>query len=77
MTEIMKIFKKFICAVLIAVVAFALAGCGDSKTPGDDTQTNRLATPQNVRCTDEGLISWNAVEHADFYIVVLLSLIHI
>ena len=71
MTEIMKIFKKFICAVLIAVVAFALAGCGDSKTPGDDTQTNRLATPQNVRCTDEGLISWNAVEHADFYIVVL------
>lgn len=61
----MKIFKKLLCAIILAVVTFTFVGCGD----GDKTPT--LATPQNVQVTDEGLISWDAVENADYYVVVL------
>ncbi len=59
----MKIFKRFICALIIAVFAFAFVGCGD--------ETPRLATPQNVTASETGLITWDAVENADNYILIL------
>ena len=60
----MKILRKFIGAILIVVFCLAFAGCGKDKTP-------QLATPENVACSDEGVISWDGVENADYYIVVL------
>lgn len=59
----MKILRRFICAIVIVVLAFAFTGCGKK-----DTQ---LATPENVTVSDEGVISWDEVENADYYIVVL------
>ena len=59
----MKIFKKFICAVIITVLAMTFVGCGDEKP--------QLATPENVAVSDTGEITWSAVENADYYVVVL------
>lgn len=61
----MKIFRKIICAVILAVFTLTLVGCGE------DDKTPQLSTPENVQITDEGVISWEAVENADYYIVVL------
>lgn len=58
----MKIFKRFICAIMIAVLALAFAGCGE--------ETPKLATPQNVTVSETGLITWDAVENADDYILI-------
>ena len=63
----MKIFKKILCAIIIAVLCLTFVGCGD-ETVEDPVQ--QLATPENVVCSDTGLITWNEVEHADYYIVV-------
>lgn len=62
----MKIFRKLICALLLVVVTLTFVGCGD-----ESDKKQSLATPENVKVTDEGLISWNAVENADYYVVVL------
>ena len=59
----MKIFKKFICALVIVVLAMTFAGCGEEKP--------QLATPQNVTVSDDGEITWDAVENAEYYVVVL------
>lgn len=61
----MKLLKKLICAITIVVLALAFAGCGEEN---DNLQ---LATPQNVTASDEGLITWDAVDNADYYVVVL------
>lgn len=58
----MKIFRKFICAIIVIVLAMAFAGCGDD--------TLQLATPQNVTANNEGVITWNAVENAEYYVLV-------
>lgn len=60
----MKIFKKIICAIIIAALAITFVGCGEEELP-------RLATPQNVTASDSGEITWDEVVHADYYIVVL------
>ena len=62
----MKILRKFICAIIIVVLAFAFTGCGN--------ETKQLATPENVTISDEGVIQWDEVENADFYLVVLNDL---
>ena len=55
--------KKILSFILLFILSmtFMLAGC----TPPITT----LATPQNVSVTDDGLITWDAVEHADSYVV--------
>ena len=60
----MKILKRFICVIVIAILALTFVGCGEK-------QKTQLATPQNVTCSDTGLITWDPVENADYYVVVL------
>lgn len=61
----MKIFKKFICAIIIAVLALTFAGCGE------EDSGPQLDTPQNVTVNDDGLVSWDAVENAQYYNFIL------
>lgn len=77
----MKIFKKLMCAAMAVALSMSFIGCGDGETgnaPDDGKtpekpveQTKKLSTPQNVTASDTGLISWGAVENAQYYIVVL------
>ncbi|MCM1236808.1 MAG: hypothetical protein NC489_42575 [Ruminococcus flavefaciens] len=75
----MKIFKKLSCIIMAFTLSFAFVGCGDGDegnkdNPADNNpvvQTKKLSTPQNVSVSDEGLITWSAVENADYYVVVL------
>ena len=57
---------KAIAAVLIAL---ALGVCFFACNPTDNGK--KLATPQNVVCTEEGVISWDAVENATGYVVIV------
>ena len=59
--------KKIISILLIVFMLFSVTGCG--KKSGDDTIT--LATPANVTVSDNGLITWDAVENATSYTVVV------
>ena len=69
---------------MILVLCFAFVGCdngdgGDISNGGDiggngsgsEVEDGRLAVPQNVTVSDTGLITWSAVENAEYYIVVL------
>lgn len=53
-----------ILAALCLVFTFALTACNS-----DGLET--LDTPENVTVSDTGLISWDAVENAEYYVVVL------
>lgn len=57
-----KIITSLICAVMVVAFSMGIVGCGELP---------QLATPQNVDCSDSGLITWDPVEHADYYAVVL------
>ncbi len=61
----MKIFRKFLCAVIIAVLAMTFAGCGE------EANLPQLDTPRNVTASETGLISWDAVENAQYYQFIL------
>ena len=60
----MKTLKRLLCAIIIAVFALTFVGCDQAEKP-------QLASPENVTCNDTGLITWSAVENADYYVVVL------
>lgn len=54
--------KKFLLIVTLLLALFTVASC--------DKTTETLATPQNVKVSADGLVTWNAVEHAEKYYVV-------
>lgn len=66
---------KFIALALSLCLVFGFVGC-DNKTPDDGggtkppvEETLTLKKPQNVRVSESGLVTWDAVEHATDYIV--------
>ena len=58
----LKVFAVILCVVAISACFFA-CNPTESKT--------KLATPQNVACSETGLITWDAVENATMYVVVI------
>ncbi len=70
--------KKFLALTLaLVMLCTVLASCGGKPSTETSTEpaTSRetLATPQNVRISESGLITWDAVEHATSYTVYIGS----
>lgn len=64
----MKKRNNILFVTLIVLCALtALVACNDNSEPTTPT----LSTPQNVEMSQGGLITWNAVENATSYVVVL------
>lgn len=64
----MKKRNNILFVTLIVLCALtALVACNDNSEPITPT----LSTPQNVEMSQGGLITWNAVENATSYVVVL------
>lgn len=63
---------RFFSLILALGMIFSFAACGqtpdDPKGP-DEPVLETLATPANVTIDDDGLISWDPVEHATDYVV--------
>lgn len=55
--------KKIVSLLLAIGLAFTFAACSADK--------ETLATPSNVQVSESGVISWNAVENATEYVVVI------
>ena len=57
--------KKLISLFLVCVLLLSsLSAC-------DKNESKTLATPQNVVLSDTGLLTWDAVEHAESYTVTI------
>ncbi len=70
--------KKFLALTLaLVMLCSVLASCGGKPSTETSTEpsTSRetLAAPQNVRISESGLITWDAVEHATSYTVTIGS----
>lgn len=57
--------KKVLVLILAICMMFTVVACND------DVDPPKLATPANVAISDTGLITWDAVEHAEQYVVVI------
>ena len=58
----LKAITSLLVALALGILFFACAPTNNGK---------KLDTPQNVVCTDDGIISWDAVENAAEYVVVV------
>ena len=54
--------KKIFNIFLLVLVMFAMVSCKKDKT---------LATPTNVQISEAGVITWDVVENAESYIVII------
>ena len=61
-----------IAAILLAF-CFALAGCSDGKEETPEQEAKRLEKPSQVAVTEAGVVTWAAVENADYYDVYIDS----
>ncbi len=57
--------RKILGLLLLLISAFVLVACGDK------TLDPTINAPTNVQLSDEGVLSWNAVSGADYYIVYI------
>ncbi|MGN1093830.1 MAG: hypothetical protein ACI4SC_02505 [Candidatus Neoclostridium sp.] len=60
----MKKLKVIALVLCVCLTAACFAACNAEPE-------NRLKTPENVVCSQEGVITWDAVENADAYLVVI------
>ncbi len=67
--------KRFICAILVLAMSFSLFACnnsGDQSGSESGAVSGRtLSTPENVKISESGLITWDAVKNATGYIVTI------
>ncbi|MGN1078488.1 MAG: hypothetical protein ACI4ST_08215, partial [Candidatus Gallimonas sp.] len=64
----MKKLKIFSLILALGMI-FSFAACGKPIAGPDEPELETLATPANVTVDDDGLISWDPVEHATDYVV--------
>lgn len=60
--------KKIVSLLLAIGLAFTFAACSP--------ETETLATPTNIQVSEAGVISWDAVDHATEYVVVIDGVEH-
>lgn len=65
----MKRFLAWTLMLLLLCSVFASCTTNDQPTETDTTAPETLAAPQNVKISESGLITWDAVEHATSYTV--------
>lgn len=58
--------KKYLIAALVLCLSLVMLACNPE-------QPQKLATPTNVQVSDSGLVTWDAVENAQEYIVTIGS----
>ena len=57
--------RKVLGLLLLLISVFTLVACGDK------TIDTNITAPTNVEISDEGILTWNAVSGADYYIVYI------